>query len=217
MTVEAGRRIAAEARDALGADDVWVSSLVGDHCDYLTTPEEYTAQFYEGASTLFGAEQQQWVAGVVRGLAQDAQIDVVEDAGARTFDFGVHHYLARPTGAEPHPPVVGNARFIEATAREDAYWEMAYTDLPPGDLAWHAPIVRVEVEGPDGWVPAVYDGRPVDDQGWRIGVVHRGAMRTGRHRYVVRWFGPPLGIPARHRFVLLDNGRRPGTTGPAFD
>ena len=108
-------------------------------------------------------------------------------------------------------------RFVEATPREDAHWEMTFTDLPPGDLSWHEPLVRVEVETDAGWSPASYDGRPVDDQGWRIGIVHRGRLRNGRHAYVVRWFGPPLGVPVRHRFVLLDNGGRPGAIGPAFD
>ncbi len=217
VTVEAGRRVSAAAAGALGIDDCWVSSLVGDHCDYLTTPEEYTAQFYEGASTLFGAQQQDFVAGVVRRLAVDMTTSAVEDALDRRFDFGVHHYLARATDAAAAGPVCDVARFVEATPREDAHWEMAYTDLPPGDLAWHEPLIRVEVETDDGWKPAAYDGRPVDDQGWHIGIVHQGRLRSGRHAYVVRWFGPPLGLPLRHRFVLLDNAGRPGIAGPAFD
>ena len=217
VTVEAGRRVSEAAAEALGSNDSWVSSLVGDHCDYLTTPEEYTAQFYEGASTLFGPRQQEFVAGVVRELAADMCTTTTEEALDRRFDFGVHHYLAKTTGAVPAGPVCDAARFIEATPDEDAHWEMAYTDLPPGDLAWHEPLVRVEVETVDGWLPASYDERPVDDQGWRIGIVHRGRLRSGRHSYVVRWFGPPLGLPVRHRFVLLDNAGRPGVSGPAFD
>jgi len=213
VTVEAGRRVAA----ALGGKDVWVSSLVGDHCDYLTTPEEYTAQYYEGASTLFGPDQQDFVAAVVRELGSAMRERIVEDTLDRTFDFGVHHYLAKPAGTSPVAPVADVPRFVEATPREDAHWEMTFTDVPPGDLAWHEPLVRVEVETGAGWSPASYDGRPVDDQGWRIGIVHRGRLRSGRHAYVVRWFGPPLGVPVRHRFVLLDNGGRPGAIGPAFD
>ena len=217
VTVEAGRRVSAAAAEALGAGDCWVSSLVGDHCDYLTTPEEYTAQYYEGASTLFGPRQQEFVAAVVRGLAADMSTTVVEEPLDRRFDFGVHHYLARPTGADRAGPVCDLPRFVEATPREDAHWEMTYTDLPPGDLAWHEPLVRVEVETAQGWLPASYDDRYVDDQGWRIGIVHRGRLHSGRHSYVVRWFGPPLGLPLRHRFVLLDNADRPGASGPAFD
>ncbi|MCW2782514.1 MAG: hypothetical protein JWR35_2963 [Marmoricola sp.] len=197
VTVEAGRRIAAD----VGAG-AFVSSLANDHCDYLTTPEEYAAQYYEGASTLFGSQQQAFIAGAARDLASGLRSDVLD----RRFDFTVHHYLAEPTGRAASRSLE-SARFVEATPAEDAYWELIWRDVAPGDLHWHEPLVRVETEA----------GTPVaDDQGWRVGVVHLGE-RKGVHQYAARWFAPPLGRPGRHRFVLSANAGQPETVSLPFD
>jgi neutral ceramidase len=215
--IEPGRRIAAAlASSDLAPAYAFVSSLVNDQCDYLTTAEEYAAQYYEGASTLFGPRQEEWVSAAARSLAARMAQGQRPDVPARSFDFGVHRYLAGPTGATVTREC-GSARFVEATATERAFWEMPWTDVPPGDLAWHEPLIRVEAEGEDGsWSTARYDGRPVDDQGWRLGIAYEGA-RGGRHHYRARWFGPPLGLPIRHRFVLLANAGQAETVGPAFD
>ncbi len=216
-TVEAGRRVgAALLASRLAPARGFVSSLVDDHCDYLTTPEEYTAQYYEGASTLFGPRQQEWVAGMATRVADRLAAGEQPAGAARTFDFEVRRYLAEPTGV-PAQRRTGTARFVEATATENAFWEMSWTDVAPGDLVWHEPLVRVEAEAPDGsWSTAVHEGRPVDDQGWRLGITYRG-RKDGAHRYVVRWYAPPLGRPGRHRFVLVGNGPQPETAGDPFD
>ncbi|MCW2783699.1 MAG: hypothetical protein JWP74_216 [Marmoricola sp.] len=215
-TVEAGRRIGAAVEgSALGVRTAFVSSLVDDHCDYLTTPEEYSAQYYEGASTLFGPGQQAWVAGLAHAVAEDLAQGIRATPVARSFDFGVRRYLAEPTGeiTDRRP---GHVSFVEATVTEDAFWSMSWTDVAPGDLLWHQPLVRVEHETPTGWAPASYDGRAVDDQGWRIGIQYAG-VEAARHLYVARWYAPPLGRPGRHRFVLVANGTQPEVAGPAFD
>lgn len=215
-TVEAGRRIGAAVVDSgLPVTRAFVSSLVNDHCDYLTTPEEYAAQHYEGASTLFGPRQQTWVSGLARLVADGLAAGAPAAPVPRTFDFGVRRYLAAPSGVALEREVHG-VRFTESTATEDAFWELTWTDVAPGDLHWHEPLVRVEVETGGGWEPASYDGRPVDDQGWHLGVTYLG-RRRGRHRYAARWYAPPLGRPLRHRFVLLANAGQAQVEGPAFD
>lgn len=215
-TIEAGRRIgSAVLESALEVDTAFVSSLVNDQTDYLTTREEYAAQYYEGASVLFGPRQLDWVAGQARKVAHDLAAGIGSVSRARRFDFGVHHYLAQPTDvtATRLPGTVG---FIEATPAEDAYWEQVWTDVAPGNLRWHEPLVRVEVETGQQWVPAVHNGRTVDDQGWHLGVIYLG-RRHGQHTYAARWYAPPLGSRRRHRFVLIANGPQPEIAGPPFD
>jgi len=215
-TVEAGRRIgAAVVASGLPVSGAFVSSLVNDHCDYLTTPEEYTAQHYEGASTLFGPQQQAWVAGLARQVADDLAAGSPAVPVDRSFDFGLHRYLPAPTG-DTAERVPGTVRFVESTPSEDAFWELTWTDVAPGDLHWHESLVRVEVEHDSRWSPASYDGRLVDDQGWRVGITYLGA-KHGRHTYAARWYAPPLGRPLRHRFVLVANAGQPEVAGPAFD
>ncbi|MET3963878.1 neutral ceramidase [Marmoricola sp. OAE513] len=209
-TVEAGRRIGdAVLTSGLALDTAFVSSLVNDQTDYLTTPEEYTAQYYEGASVLFGPQQQAWVAGQARQLADDVAAGIGSVPRERSFDFGVRRYLALPTGAAA-TRLPGAVRFVEATPTEDAFWEQAWSDVAPGDLVWHEPLVRVEAEGTDGWTPVA------DDEGWHLGVTYLGTKRS-QHRYAARWYAPPLGRPGRHRFVLAANGSQPEIAGPPFD
>jgi neutral ceramidase len=201
VTVEAGRRLEESTADALGGDtDVVVSSVANDYWDYLTTPEEYQQQCYEGASTLYGPRSHQFVAAAVADLARrlvthGAASDTV---AGRQLDFHMHRYLPPATGRVGRPEQVGRPRFVEATSREDAYWEFGWTGAGPGDLRWDRPMVRIEALATGEWGAALdADGRPLDDQGWRIGVTYEGG-----HRYLARWYGPPLGPSGRHRFVV---------------
>jgi neutral ceramidase len=197
VTVEAGRRIAS----AVGGHTV-VSSLTNDYCQYLTTEEEYAAQYYEGGSTVFGPKQQAWVAAIARELSAAVGDGHTEEVAERTFDFSVRRYAAQPTGTRVARRLA-QPRYVEATPTEDAYWELEWLDVPPGDLAWHEPIVRVEDE--DGHVVA-------DDQGWYLGVTH-----LGQSRYAARWYAPPVGRPGKHRFVLEANSGQPETPSQDFD
>jgi neutral ceramidase len=186
-----------------GDTTAFVSSLANDHCDYLTTAEEYAAQYYEGASTLFGPRQLEFIVGCARDLAAAG---AVQEAQPRHFDFTVHRYLAAPDGKYAER-VLGDARFTDSTVDEDAYWELSWTDVSPGDLSWHEPLVHVEAA--DGSVAA-------DDDGWHLGVTYAG-VRGGSHTYRARWYHPPLGRPGRHRFVLRANGPQPEVAGEFFD
>ena len=58
MTVQAGRRLEAAIMSAmapLGVTRVLLTGLANEYSGYITTPEEFPSQQYEGASTLFGA------------------------------------------------------------------------------------------------------------------------------------------------------------------
>ena len=57
MTVQAGRRLQTRIMNALapvGVKRVILTGLTNEYSGYITTPEEYDAQHYEGASTMFG-------------------------------------------------------------------------------------------------------------------------------------------------------------------
>jgi len=53
-SVTVGARAARVLREATGAARAVLLGYAGDYCGYVTTPEEYLAQHYEGASTLYG-------------------------------------------------------------------------------------------------------------------------------------------------------------------
>ncbi|MFW5877012.1 MAG: neutral/alkaline non-lysosomal ceramidase N-terminal domain-containing protein [Myxococcota bacterium] len=53
-TTVAGRRLRRDILQALRSRDAIINGYANDYAQYLTTPEEYTLQRYEGACTLFG-------------------------------------------------------------------------------------------------------------------------------------------------------------------
>ncbi len=212
VTVSSGRVITDAVRpaaEALGATDVVVSSVANEYSGYVATPDEYALQHYEGGHTLYGPLTLPFLAAHAGRLADDlaaagTTTPVVADVRAeRSFDMRVTRYLPAPTGARTPVEVDGPARFSDTTARVDASWEVAWTGPPPGDLAWHEPLVRVEASDAD----EAGDGpwRPVaDDQGWDVAVLHVGPVEGDehRHRYVARWYLPDLRAGRRHRFVV---------------
>jgi neutral ceramidase len=231
VTVEAGRRLEHALLDSFGPSSpvrrAVVSSAANDYWDYLTTPEEYRRQAYEGASNLYGPQTLGFVTAAATELARSVadSTTVSDPVPERVFRFQLHRYLPAPTLSTAVRAGEGEPVFVEATASEDAYWEMRWEDRSPGDLSWHEPMVRLEVAGGGDWAPLVdSDGMAVDDGGWRVGVVHLGPVSepgrgpaAGRHLYAARWYGPPLGRPGRYRFHLLASGRSPDLAGPAFD
>ncbi|MFL5911180.1 MAG: neutral/alkaline non-lysosomal ceramidase N-terminal domain-containing protein, partial [Gaiellaceae bacterium] len=57
MTEDMGRRVRAAVTDAArgsGVTATVISGLANEYADYFTTPEEYDAQHYEGAATVYG-------------------------------------------------------------------------------------------------------------------------------------------------------------------
>jgi neutral ceramidase len=231
LTVETGRRIAAAVADQTGSHGVGkvvVSSVANEYAGYCATAEEYGLQHYEGGHTLYGPLTQPFLAAHAAQLAGETlRTGLVADVLAeRRFDLAHHRYLPATDGRAVERTVLGAATFSDATTRTDPCWEQRWRDVAPGNLHWHDPLVRVEyVEGSgdtDGdvsptWQPALTDdGRPVDDQGCDLEVVHLGDDRHG-HRYAVRWWNPAFRSYRRHRFVLLANAARPRLTGDPFD
>ncbi|HEV7721493.1 MAG TPA: neutral/alkaline non-lysosomal ceramidase N-terminal domain-containing protein [Iamia sp.] len=208
VTVGSGRVIADAVRPALadeGVTDIVVSSVANEYSGYVATPDEYALQHYEGGHTLYGPLTLPFLAAQAGRLATElasSPDDVVADVRAeRAFDLRVTRYLPAATGASTVVAVDGPARFTDTTARVDAFWELAWSGPPPGDLTWHEPMARVEAQDGDGpWGPAA------DDQGWDVAVLAVGADEGDptRHRYVARWYLPDLRAGRRHRFVIGD-------------
>jgi neutral ceramidase len=225
VTVESGRRVEAAVHDAIGpgtgVDRVAVSSLANEQFCYLTTPEEYSLQRYEGGNTLYGAHSQPFAAAAAAGLAADtlAKGWVADHLPARHFEFTARRYLARPTGLAVDRVATGTGAptFVDPTATEDGYWQFEWYDVAPGDLTWHDQLVRVEAAGGGGsWTEALREGRAVDDGGYHVGVFHQRTDRRGRHTYAARWYTGYLGPNRPHRIVIVPNSGQPELTSEPF-
>jgi neutral ceramidase len=225
VTTESGRRIARSVAEATGPEAggrVVVSSVANEYSGYVATSEEYDLQHYEGGHTLYGPGTQTFLAAHAASLARGVvrHGSVQECLPERTWDLRVHRYLPHPEAADVIRRAVGVPTFTDPTRDQDGSWRFEWLDVAPGNLHWHEPIALVEQsDGDDRWEPASHQGRPVDDQGWALGVLHLGAEEKGGavHRYAVDWHDPAFRAGRRHRFVLLENAGRPRLHSPAFD
>jgi neutral ceramidase len=82
LTTMAGRRLRSTVLDAIsptGVTDVALGTYANEYSQYITTPEEYGSQQYEGASTLFGPHTldayRQVAAGLASAIAQGTPSD----------------------------------------------------------------------------------------------------------------------------------------------
>ncbi|MDQ2795559.1 MAG: neutral/alkaline non-lysosomal ceramidase N-terminal domain-containing protein, partial [Actinomycetota bacterium] len=137
ITVEAGRRVEAAVVAATGASSgverVAVSSLANEQFCYLTTPEEYSLQRYEGGNTLYGPRSAPFAAAYAAGLARDVVTrgSVADQLPARHFDFAAHRYLVATDGFSVVRSALGPAEYTDQTTTENGYWQFCWHDVSP--------------------------------------------------------------------------------------
>jgi neutral ceramidase len=106
VTITAGLRLRRTVAERVGADlsDVLVAGYSNGYIHYVTTPEEYQEQQYEGASTLFGRWElpalQQTVAGLASAMAAGQPVS----AGAPTTDLAHRHTKVKERGGPDAAP-----------------------------------------------------------------------------------------------------------------
>jgi neutral ceramidase len=110
VTITAGLRLRRTVAPIVGADleNVLVAGYSNGYIHYVTTPEEYEAQHYEGASTLFGRWELPALAQTAALLAAALRDDSVPEAGPPTADLS-HRYRARRASVVPDAPPLGLA------------------------------------------------------------------------------------------------------------
>jgi neutral ceramidase len=93
VTIVAGLRMRREVAAALGVDldDVLVAGYSNAYIHYVTTPEEYDEQRYEGGSTLFGKWEAPALTQVAVGLAAAMYAGEPVDAGLPPPDLSGRH------------------------------------------------------------------------------------------------------------------------------
>jgi hypothetical protein len=138
-TKEAGARMLAAVLEALrpvGVSHALIDGLANDYVSYITTPEEYGTQSYEGASTLYGKNEGTFFterfAELARALAENKP-------APEPYDFDPS-YGVKPDG----PPYPAGAA------------EGTITAQPAGSVARGQPISMAWTGGPMG------HDRPVD-------------------------------------------------------
>ena len=221
ITVETGRRWVA-AVNAVGdspINRVIVASVTNEYSGYVTTPEEYSRQFYEGGHTIYGPRTSEFLGAHVAELVT-AVLDrgiVDESTPKRSWSLGIKRYLSPISDdAAAARRFDGAAEFHDPSALEEGFWEAWWTDCGPAGLAWDQSLVRIEQsDRPAGDADGTWT-EISDDDSWDVEITHHGRSADG-HRYRVRWFDPPHRFGRSHRMVLATNNDRPEVVGAPFD
>ncbi len=169
----AGRRARAWLERESGLDRVAIAGLANGYAGYLTTPEEYDLQHYEGASTLFGRDQlgavgASWLAQVRRdgdAVERGTPPAPAPLAGPRIDDFprsvtlGASWFgdvvedaapgvaageTARATFASAHPGVGVPTSIFDVEVWDGAAWtRWADDDHPETEVSFEAFASRI--------------------------------------------------------------------------
>lgn len=225
ITTESGRRIENAVRDGWqqgggSITHVAVSSVANEYFGYATTPEEYSRQNYEGGHTLYGPGTVPYLMTQTRQLALDMAISgnisgLMEE---RRFDLRTVRYMPTATTVKSTRKALEDPQYRDAKANAEGYWQFFWKDVPPDRILWHEPLVRVEVSD-DGekWKLLEKQGRPVNDEGYDVGVYYRGDTSDGYGRYEARWFNPLFDGGKRFlRFVIAPREDQPELASPVF-
>ncbi|HEY1595681.1 MAG TPA: neutral/alkaline non-lysosomal ceramidase N-terminal domain-containing protein [Thermoleophilaceae bacterium] len=199
MTEDMGRRVRAavmEASSNAGIVDVVISGLANEYADYFTTPQEYDAQHYEGAATIYGRASSDALEQVLVSLAGD----VVSDSPAPApYAYDPVNGIAADASAAPFPTGPSSAVVKNQPLAEAPRLGHAWFSWQGGQRGYDRPLERafvlVQRQRADGGWDTVDT-----DLGLNIlwTVDKNGLYRT-------KW-EVPLGAPAgSYRFVIQAN------------
>ncbi len=207
MTVELARRTRAAALRAMagsGLRRVVVAGYANEYVSYLTTPEEYEAQHYEGGTTVYGPASGAFVASALGDLAGRLAHGT---AAPEPYPFDSTRGL-RPDGpAFPRGAATGRIvrqpRAARRLQRPSVAWRGGADGL---DRPLERAFVSVQRRTPGGW-RTVDDDRGLrilwrsdDDRPQELGIPVLDSRRRGTYR---AWWEPPRQAPrGSYRFVV---------------
>lgn len=207
-TVVAGLRLRRTVAAELGIDPerVVVQGYANAYGHYLTTPEEYSAQNYEGGATAFGPWSLPAVQQIAAELAREMREGRRGDPGTSERDL---------TGVLPASPV-GNP-VVDTPPPGRAFGDVLVPPLPSyrvgqrvsvrfagthpnSDLRRGDTYLAVEREEGGRWV------RVHDDGDWSTMIVFSGLLTVTDA--LITWDVPEGTRPGRYRVVYTASGRR---------
>ena len=207
ITFEAGNRMASAVQQAVnqygaqqGIRHIVMSSHTNGFFGYSTTPEEYSAQWYEGGHTIYGPNTTPFLAResqelVAMMLQQPGYTDLPEQW---QFRLASAHYFPEAITPQGKRVQLLPPAFMDASANQEPYWQWQVLDVNPSVLQLHQPLMAIEVSDDGEHFHTLFD-----DQGLDLQIIHDGPSDGGMSRYNLRWYNPEIAIPGRwFRFRL---------------
>lgn len=216
VTITAGLRLRRTVAAIVGAElnDVLVAGYSNGYIHYVTTPEEYEAQRYEGGSTLFGRWELPALQQTASILATALHAGEALYPGAPTTDLSGRHRLRREKGAPDAPPagldfgdvlVAPRASYLPGQ-RVTAVFVGAH---PNNLLHRGGTYVRVERHGDDQWNTIQDDGDWATRFKWRRG-------KGGQSEVTVIWDIPDANQAGSYRISYEGEAKTEGSILRAF-
>lgn len=171
FTTVMGRRIATGVSNSLPVPParVLLAGLANEYVSYFVTPEEYDAQHYEGASTLYGRQAGPAVGQHLAGLAAKFARPAAPEPG-RSFRYsaGLKAHFGVRTLASDTPASLAEAlaALVKSQTSERFEWQDAMPELGRNAAKPVWPHVRIERQTADGaWHPVLLDGVEESSEG----------------------------------------------------
>jgi neutral ceramidase len=212
-TKESGTRIARQSLNSLAAENkedirsAVVISCANGYFGYMTTPEEYSIQRYEGGHTLYGPQTQPFLAGQLSKLALEMGEGNIENNFPEKWSYNLksRRFTAGVASSDAKRASKAEPALTTVKKDEEPYWSFAWEDLPPNLISWEQTLVQIE-ESSDKmtWEKLQINGRPMDDSGYDISILCKDIIRQGKTGiYETRWYNPETAKNKYYRFAIL--------------
>ncbi|XP_063536050.1 neutral ceramidase [Cydia strobilella] len=202
FTTMSGRRLRRVVQRVAGGGRVVLAGLSNIYSDYIATPEEYQAQRYEAASTIFGPHTLDIYLNKYVELTEALVKGVTLEPGPQPPDFGDQLITLVP-------PVLWDAapwgkEFGDCTKQPQT--EYSYGDIvtalfvsghPRNNIrhgSWYATVERLESEADDAWTVVATDADWETKYIW-----HRNNKVLGTSHSEVLWHVPDGTPPGTYR------------------
>jgi neutral ceramidase len=220
VSTMAGRRIRKATAQALGVSDeqLAIAGMANAYGQYLTTREEYAAQHFEGAFTIYGPWSQAAVEQTMAQLAGDLAAGRASERGPEPPDLSTQQLISTPISDQGVPvDVPGTAGFghvlsdvqpvvARSAGRVSATFQAAHPRSiqelrARGELTRYYPgehtYLRVERKQSGGFATVADDGDPYTTFDWKLSASGGGSEATvswllrdqPAGTYRIRYFG----------------------------
>lgn len=205
MTTQAGRRLRLTILNALrpsGVTRVVITGLANEYSGYVTTPEEYNSQQYEGASTLYGPLTLDGYRQIFTQLANAMASNQAVPAGPTPPDLS-RNQLELQTGVIFDGS--GLERFGQvlrqpiATSTRDGAVQIQTTfraGHPKNNLKTNSTYLLVERQDGSAWTPVAWDSMPETKLIWEH---DKNPLCVACSTASVRWDVPRDARPGTYR------------------
>jgi len=192
---EAGKRIASHAQN-LCNNNKSINKFVPVSCSngyfgYVTTPEEYQIQHYEGGHTIYGFNTLAYI--------NNQLTDIINNFNNSNYNMLINKWDFHLKSKNYYPLHMdynggryedSKPEYNKKEAEKESYWSFKWFDVPPDKINFHNPLVKIEYKN-KSWQSLMYNNFCVDDDGYDIAIIFLNKLdKNNMGLYEARWYNP---------------------------